>query len=265
MTKYFKMTKIKSFTRQLYIYGFTKISKGPNMGGFFHPEFRRDDQKACMTLSRRDGKEDRRVKANKPKLLEDFQRNRARGRSTSGVASNTSIEQTTMSLSSVKDCRIPPSILDFPTLPFGQAAGRHSQAEPATRSKRAFSLFDQTFGDDLNMDDFFACPTLGPITAIETKALPAPPSSLRIDFSKQPLPRPSMLQFPESTKSTDNLIWKAPQQVLSNSGNDAFQVEPRSIEEMLHTFHEERVNPFPVSSFFAPDNFPENPLQLMET
>ena len=232
------------------------------MGGFFHPEFRRDDQKACMTLSRRDGKEDRRVKANKPKLLEDIQRNRARLRS----ASNTSVEQPTMSLSSVKDSRIPPSLLDFPTLPFGVRAGNNSLSEPTTRAKRAFSLFDQTFGDDLNMDDFFACPTLGPISAVETKALPAPPSSLRIDFSKQPLPRPSIQQFTESTKRMDALFWKGPQQVLSNSNNDHLQaVEPRSIEEMLHTFHDERVNPFPVSSLFTPDNFAGNPLQLMET
>lgn len=238
------------------------------MGGFFHPDFRRDDQKACMTLPRRDGKEDRRVKANKPKLLEDIQRSRSRGRSTSCVASNTNVEQSTMSLSSVKDSRIPSSLLDFPALPvpFGPTGGSNSQSESTIRSKRAFTLFDQTFGDDLTMDEFFAGPTLGPISSFETKALPAPPSSLRIDFSKQPLPRPAVQHFPENTKSMDTLLWKTSQQLMSNSSNnDHFHVEPRSIEEMLNTFHDDRVNPFPVSSFFASDHFPENPLQLMET
>lgn len=33
LPKYFKMTKYKSFTRQLYNYGFTWIRKGPDKGG----------------------------------------------------------------------------------------------------------------------------------------------------------------------------------------------------------------------------------------
>ncbi len=295
MTKYFKMTKIKSFTRQLvgriccmglaisrrllthltcrssflvlqYIYGFTKISKGPNMGGFFHPEFRREDQKACMTLSRRDGKEDRRVKANKPKMMEDLQRNLARGRAMSCVGITVKLDESTGGLPSVRNARIPQSLLkSFPTSLSYDGITNQKMTERTGRPKRAFSLFDQTFGDDLALDDFFASPTLGPISALETKALPAPPCSLRIDFSKQPLPRLSLQRFPDEMKSVDNSFWRAPQLVNSNASNDPFQVEPRSIEEMLQTFQEEGVSPFPTNSIFGSENFAENHLQMMET
>eukprot|EP00980_Cylindrotheca_fusiformis_P002987 scaffold692_cov118-Cylindrotheca_fusiformis.AAC.9 len=67
MTKFFRQTKLDSFTRQLYIYGFSKdtnsktaIGEGPI---FFHPKFRRGDVGACTSIERnRSG--DRRLKKN---------------------------------------------------------------------------------------------------------------------------------------------------------------------------------------------------------
>lgn len=236
------------------------------MGGFFHPEFRRDDQKACMTLSRRDGKEDRRVKANKPKMLEDLQRSLARGRAMSCIGSTGKEEDKSAGIQSVRNTRIPQSLLkSFPSSLSQDRTDYDELTESSVRPKKAYSLFDQTFGDELDMDDLFVSPTLGPISALETKALPAPPCSLRIDLSKQLPPRPSVQRFPEDIKSTNMSLWSSSQLMTCDTNNDPFHVEPRSIEEMLQTFQEDGKNPFPTSSFFGPDHFAENSFQMMET
>lgn len=62
MRTYFNQSKIKSFTRQLYIYGFLKIPDGPNEGAFYHPEFVRDDKQSCFSLRRNQAGDRRRVK-----------------------------------------------------------------------------------------------------------------------------------------------------------------------------------------------------------
>ncbi len=63
MKIYFNQSKIKSFTRQLYIYGFLKIPNGPNEGAFYHPDFVRDDKQSCFSLRRNQVGDRRRVKA----------------------------------------------------------------------------------------------------------------------------------------------------------------------------------------------------------
>lgn len=63
MKTYFNQSKIKSFTRQLYIYGFLKIPSGPNEGAFYHPEFLRDDKQSCFSLRRNQAGDRRRIKA----------------------------------------------------------------------------------------------------------------------------------------------------------------------------------------------------------
>ena len=64
--KYFKQSKFKSFTRQLYIYGFSKIASGPHAGGFYHPKFVRGDKESCLSLKRNQVGDRRIKKANMP-------------------------------------------------------------------------------------------------------------------------------------------------------------------------------------------------------
>jgi hypothetical protein len=312
MTKYFKQTKLMSFTRQLvsfpriaylegiflctgilasneqqeltrrlsitlspiqYIYGFTKIAKGPNAGGFFHPEFRRVDQKACMTLSRREKKEDRRVKKNRPKMLEDLQRSLAKSRTSSTFGPPLMKDGKNIIFggwSNVRSTNIPQSLLaSFPTsIPRGEY---FENTERNPRPKKALSLFDQTFGDELDLDVFLGTSSLGPISAMESQALPAPPSALGVDFQKQPLPRPMFQGFPDLPKSTAMPSFQAPRQIAtSRVENDLFQMEPRSIEDMLDGFDgfmDEETPVFTSSSFFGADNLSEHQhlVMMMET
>lgn len=39
MAKYFKQSRLSSFQRQLNLYGFTRISSGPDTGGYYHELF----------------------------------------------------------------------------------------------------------------------------------------------------------------------------------------------------------------------------------
>jgi hypothetical protein len=49
---YFKQSKIASFIRQCYMYGFSKVERGPNQGSYVHPEFCKDDQAKSLTIQR---------------------------------------------------------------------------------------------------------------------------------------------------------------------------------------------------------------------
>eukprot|EP00529_Nitzschia_sp_RCC80_P021131 CAMPEP_0113509752 /NCGR_PEP_ID=MMETSP0014_2-20120614/37749_1 /TAXON_ID=2857 /ORGANISM="Nitzschia sp." /LENGTH=398 /DNA_ID=CAMNT_0000405615 /DNA_START=1569 /DNA_END=2765 /DNA_ORIENTATION=+ /assembly_acc=CAM_ASM_000159 len=62
MRRYFKMSKYTSFTRQLYIYGFSKIEGGVCHGAFHHPKFVRGDRESCFAIGRNQSG-DRRLKS----------------------------------------------------------------------------------------------------------------------------------------------------------------------------------------------------------
>jgi hypothetical protein len=49
---YFNQSKYKSFTRQLYIYGFRMVRMGHTKGAFFHYKFTKDDKSVSLSISR---------------------------------------------------------------------------------------------------------------------------------------------------------------------------------------------------------------------
>jgi len=52
MPDHFKHTKITSFQRQLNLYGFKRLTRGPDTGGYYHEFFLRDREKLCGRMRR---------------------------------------------------------------------------------------------------------------------------------------------------------------------------------------------------------------------
>lgn len=48
--KYFRQKKFSSFTRQLNMYGFEKVSNGSDKGAFSHPDFQRGKPELCTRI-----------------------------------------------------------------------------------------------------------------------------------------------------------------------------------------------------------------------
>jgi len=241
MTKYFKQSKIKSFTRQLYIYGFSKISQGPNMGGFFNPQFRRADQNACMLIPRRITSEDRRVKSNRPKIINCRKLSHTIAKAGEPIRSCSS-ETTGMYR---RPAAIPQMLFgDLPTIetaPFERFTEASINKKGALCSeRRALSLFDQTFGDDNDFDcpiNQGSLPSLGHISSLQSRALPGPPGGLRrLDVPSLSC-QPSLGNLREASSTIYN-----PKIASSNSqSSPRFILEPRAIEDMCYNMPDDEL------------------------
>jgi hypothetical protein len=51
LPKFFKATKFTSFTRKLNRWGFTRVTRGPEMGSYYHKLFLREDPSLCLRMS----------------------------------------------------------------------------------------------------------------------------------------------------------------------------------------------------------------------
>ena len=52
INRFFKQTKLTSFQRQLYLYGFARITRGPDSSGYYHEMFLRGKAFLCKHMSR---------------------------------------------------------------------------------------------------------------------------------------------------------------------------------------------------------------------
>ena len=204
------------------------------MGGFFHPQFRRANQNACMLIPRRITCEDRRVKSNRPKIINC--------RKTSQVIAKAGVPERSCSCETTGAYRRPAPIpqMLFGDLPTVETAPFEGFTEVSINKKgsvyserRALSLFDQTFGDDNYFDwpiNQGSLPSLGHISSLQSRALPGPPGGLRrldvpsLSCQASRGNQPKALSEMCSPKIASSILRSSP----------TFILEPRAIEDMCY-------------------------------
>ena len=211
------------------------------MGGFFNPQFRRADQNACMLIPRRITSEDRRVKSNRPKIINCRKLSHTIAKAGEPIRSCSS-ETTEMYR---RPAAIPQMLFgDLPTIetaPFERFTEASINKKGALCSeRRALSLFDQTFGDDNDFDcpiNQGSLPSLGHISSLQSRALPGPPGGLRrLDVPSLSC-QPSLGNLREASSTIYN-----PKIASSNSqSSPRFILEPRAIEDMCYNMPDDEL------------------------
>lgn len=72
MPKYFRQSKLTSFQRQLNLYGFARLTRGPDAGGYYHELFLRNREYLCKKMMRTKVKGTKFKAASSPESEPDF-------------------------------------------------------------------------------------------------------------------------------------------------------------------------------------------------
>lgn len=103
MPRYWKQSKLTSFQRQLNLYGFSRLTRGPDAGGYYHELFLRGKEFLCKQMTRTKVKGTKFKGASSPELEPDFYQ-----MPPVLVSPHTSDEEYSQSNSSSVVCTLPP-------------------------------------------------------------------------------------------------------------------------------------------------------------
>jgi len=194
-----------------------------------------------MSIPRRITSEDRRVKSNRPTIINCRKLSHAIAKAGEPIRSCSS--ETTGTYR--RPAAIPQMLFgDLPTIEtasferFTEASINKKGALNSER--RALSLFDQTFGDD---DDFDwpinqgSLPSLGHISSLQSRALPGPPGGLR------KLGVPSLSCQPSRCNLRDASSESYHAKIASSNSQSSprFILEPRAIEDMCYNMPDDEL------------------------
>lgn len=135
----FKQKSLKSFQRQLHLYGFQRVPEGADKGAYYHEKFRRDDRDMCLTITRTKAPKRSRAapsktttwkKAFTPAPIPSFQK---------------SLEQSNVTLAmpavSLADVTVSPSIVDHDVTPQQQSMPDNCSSMKGPLHKATISVF----------------------------------------------------------------------------------------------------------------------------